>query len=229
MPRYTITNFSRGEFGPQLYGRVDIPQYNAGAKELNNFIIQRYGGVAFRPGFRFVGEVDSVNDAFRLIPYQESIEQAYVLAFAGGGIFTPLADGGIVTDDDLKITAITKAANAQITAAHHALSATNRIYLDGIVGMTEMNGRYTYVLAVIDANNFTVPINSTGFNTFVSSSGIVRAGAPPAPPSTRPPVSSTPQPPITSSPTPSVPDPDPTKGYYGPGTYYNRYLRTAIE
>lgn len=219
MPRYTITNFSRGEFGPQLYGRVDIPQYNAGAKELTNFIIQRYGGVAFRPGFRFVGEVDSANDEFKFIPFQQSIEQAYVLGFAGNGFFTPLADGGIIADEDLKITAITKAASAKITAANHSLNVTDRIYIDGIVGMTQMNGRHTYVLGVVDANNFTVPIDSTGFSTFVSSSGIVRAAPPPPPPTTPPPVSSTPQPPITTSPTPSEPSPDPTKSYYGPGTY----------
>src|SRR5437773_10533889 len=101
MPRQAITNFSRGEFAPELYGRVDIPQYNAGARELTNFIIQRYGGVSFRPGFRFVGEVDDIDWNYRYVPFQFSVDQAYVMVF-GDVQVRFLADGGMVAEDNQK-------------------------------------------------------------------------------------------------------------------------------
>ena len=75
---------------------------------------------------------------------------------------------------------ITKAANAQVTAAFHAYIVGDRIFFTGVTGMTQINGRTGTVVSVIDASNFTVNINSTAFSTFIASSGIVR-GAPPTP------------------------------------------------
>lgn len=217
MSRYTVTNFSRGEFGPQLFGRVDVPQYSAGAKELTNFIVQRYGGVAFRPGFRFVGEVDDKDVDNRFLPFQFSIDQAYVLLLEDS-FQRVLALGGFVTLDNLEITAITKAAHGQLTVAYHDLVVGDRLYLDGIAGMVELNNRFTTVHSVVDANNFTIEIDTTGYTTFVSSDGNTRTGAPAAPPAPESP---------PPDPTPSPPPPDVGGGggdigTGGPGTFFPR-------
>lgn len=215
MPRYTITNFSRGEFGPQLYGRVDVPQYNAGAKEITNFIIQRYGGVGFRPGFRFVGEVDDKTKKYRYIPFQFSIDQAYVMVL-GDAQLRLLASGGIVTETDLKVQGATKAAQCVLQIAFHDMVIGDRIYLDGITGMIELNGRFAKVVGVPDASHVTIDVNSTGFTTYTGSTGIIRSGAPtppPTPPAPPPAPPAAPPPPTTTSPTPST---TPSS----PGTYY---------
>ena len=210
-----LPNFSKGELAPLLWGRVDAPQYSAGLRRARNFIVQRYGGVSFRPGTRLVGKVDDPTQPVRLAAFQFSIDQAYVLVMGQGGM-RPVANGGFVLEDDLKITAITKAANAQVTAAFHGYAVGDRVYFANVVGMVEINGRFGKVLSVPTANTFTVDIDSTGFSTFVSSGGIVRTGSP-----TPPPV-----PPVVPPVVPATPPPD-TGGWGGtlpykppPGTDY---------
>jgi hypothetical protein len=201
MPRQSITNFSRGEFGPELYGRVDIPQYNAGAKELTNFIIQRYGGAAFRPGFRFVGEVDDAAGAYRYMPFQFSVEQAYVIVY-GDSAMRLLADGGMVTEDDLKIISATRANPIVVEVPFHDMIVGDRVYLDGNSGMEELNGRFAKVADVIDDNHIALSVDSTAFGNLTDSTGIVRTEAPAPPPDPEPappPPPPPPPPPITTA------------------------------
>jgi hypothetical protein len=209
MPRYTITNFSRGEFSPVLYGRVDIPQYSAGAKEITNFIIQRYGGVAFRPGFRFVGEVDDPAETYRYLPFVFSIDQAYVMVL-GDYRLRLLASGGYVAEDDLAIVSITYGATTIIQVPFHDMVVGDRIYIDG-TNVPALNGRFAEVLSVPDASHLEIDLNTSDlgcFGTFTTSTGITRTGAPTPPPAPDPP--------------PAVPPPDPdppttTSPNYGSG------------
>ena len=206
--RLPITNFSRGEFGPQLYGRVDLPQYGAGAKRLTNFVVQKYGGVRFRDGFRFIAPIDCGSSAgmdkmVRLVPFQYSIEQAYVLVL-GDYNMSLAAAGGMVLEDNLKITAVSVAGSVlTLTVAYHDYAVGECIYFSGIVGWEELNGRFAQVTAVPNANQFKINIaGAAGWGSFVSSDGITRTAAP-----TPPPVPETPPPPP-----PLPPDPPPTGG-----------------
>lgn len=207
MSTIPFTNFTKGEISPELQARIDTSQYEASAKKVRNFIIQRYGGLCFRPGFRFIGEVDDPDKTVRYIPFQYNIEQAYIMALEDERMRL-LTGGGFVIEDNLKITAITKEAQARVTAAFHDFDVGDRIYLNGIVGMTEMNGRSASVVAVHDANNFSIDVNSINFGTFVSSDGTARVGAPPAPP---------PDPPLPPTP-PPLPDPPDTAVGGGSGS-----------
>lgn len=199
MPMIPATNWSKGELAPELQARIDTAQYNAGAKKLRNFIIQKYGGASFRPGFRFVGEADSTTSSPRYVPFQFNIEQAYVMVL-DEGYMRLLAQGGQVIEDNLLITAITKAANAQVTAAFHAYVVGDKLFFYGVTGMTQINNRVGTVVSVIDANNFTVNIDTTAFSTFVSSSGTARGGAPAPTPTPTPPAAppALPAPPSTT-------------------------------
>jgi len=200
MARLAITNLSKGEFGPELFGRVDIPQYNAGVKEGRNFLIQRYGGMAFRPGFRFAGEVDDKDKLYRLTAFQYSIDQAYI-QLHGDAQTRFLADGGFVVEDDLKVQAATKAAEIVLQVDFHDYAVGERVWIDGIEGMEELNNRFATVVAVPDANHVTLDIDSTNFGTLTDSTGTVRVGAPTPPPDPEPPPPTPPdppEPPITS-------------------------------
>jgi len=201
MTALPFTNFTKGEISPELQARIDTSQYGAAAKKVRNFIIQRYGGLSFRPGFRFVGEVDDATKQVRYLPFQYNIEQAYIMALEDGNMRL-LTGGGFVIEQDLQITAISKDANAQITAAYHDYEVGDRLYLQGITGMVELNDRYVTVVSVLDADNFTIDVNTTSFSTFVSSTGDVRVGAPtpPDPPPPDPPAPpAQPDPPSTTT------------------------------
>jgi hypothetical protein len=202
-----FANFTKGEISPELQARIDTNQYGAGAKKVRNFIIQRYGGLSFRPGFRLVGEVDELDKNYKYVPFQYNLEQSYIMAMCDQDMRL-LTQGGYVLEENLQITAITKAVNAQITAAFHDYVVGDRIYLDGITGMVELNGRTARVLTTPTDDTFTIDIDTTNFSTFVSSTGTVRVGAPP------PVVSPTPPTP----PTPPPADP-PVAGGGGSGSY----------
>ena len=63
------------------------------------------------------------------------------------------------------ITAATNAANCQITSNGHTLSNGDIVTISGVTGMTELNGN-TYTIAVVDANNFTLGVNSLAFGVY---------------------------------------------------------------
>lgn len=196
--RIAQSNFSKGEIAPELLGRFDVPTYQAALARARNVCILKYGGITKRPGTRVIGEVYDDSLPLRLIPFQFSLEQAYALEF-GHTYMRPMALGGFILEENLKITAITKAAQAQVTIAYHAYEVGDEVFFTGITGMVEMNGRVGRVVSVQDDNNFTVDISSIGFTTFIDSTGTVRVGAPDPPPDPPdvPPPPEDPEPPDT--------------------------------
>lgn len=221
MPRLAITNFSKGEFGPELYGRVDIPQYSSGVKDGLNFLIQRYGGALFRPGFRFAGEVDDKDKTYRLSAFQYSIDQAYILLH-GDEQTRFLAEGGFVVEEDLEIQSATLAAAIIIEVPFHEYVVGDRVWIDGITGMEELNNRFATVTGVPDASHVELDVDSTAFGALTASTGITRVGAPVAPPAPEAPPAVPPDPPeIVVTAPPGV---DLGGGSYGsgPGNWRDR-------
>lgn len=182
MIRFGKYNYSKGELHPEVIARVDVGSYQAGVKRARNVVIKKYGGLTLRPGTRMVSEVKDDTGGNDLIPFQYSIDLPYVLEM-GQGYMRPLAKGGAVVEEDLSITAITQAAQAQVTAAFHDYEVGEDIYFTNIQGMEEINEMIGQVTSVVDVNNFKVNIDTTNFTAFTgTSSGIVRTSAPPAPP-----------------------------------------------
>jgi len=66
------------------------------------------------------------------------------------------------------ITAITKANPAVVTAGSHAFANGDRVFISGVSGMTEVNGK-TYTVANVTGTTFELEgIDSTGFTTYTS-------------------------------------------------------------
>lgn len=75
------SNFSAGEFSPLLMGRVDVDRYKAAVETCLNFIPLAQGPLTRRPGTKFVAEVKDSADATRLVRFEFSTTQAYILEF----------------------------------------------------------------------------------------------------------------------------------------------------
>ena len=76
------SNFTIGEIDPLLRGRVDIEQYYSSVEKAKNVIFEPQGGFSRRPGLKFVGDYTSslnVTDGIRLIPFEYSTGQTYLL------------------------------------------------------------------------------------------------------------------------------------------------------
>lgn len=82
MPALVIQpSFAAGELSPALYGRVDLQKYSVGLSKCRNAYVQQYGGVSNRPGTLYIEETKYADKKARLIPFQYSTEQTYVLEF----------------------------------------------------------------------------------------------------------------------------------------------------
>lgn len=81
-PIHTIqASFSGGEFAPSLYARVDLQKYAIGAKTMLNFYSHPHGGASNRPGTRFVAKAKYSNKAARVISFEFSNSQTYIIEF----------------------------------------------------------------------------------------------------------------------------------------------------
>jgi hypothetical protein len=88
MPRTTLalTSFVSGEFSAKMDGRTDFEKYSSGTKTLENFLVHPQGAATRRVGTQFIGEVKSSAAKTRLIPFEFSTTQTYVLEFGNNYI-----------------------------------------------------------------------------------------------------------------------------------------------
>lgn len=91
--------------------------------------------------------------------------------------FARLADPFPTAWDATKVvTAITQATTAQVTVAGHGYVNNDRVLFAGVTGMTQING-YTASVTVVDANNFTIDINTTAFTAYAGAGTVARVSA----------------------------------------------------
>jgi hypothetical protein len=87
------SSFANGEVSFDMWGRDDYAKYFVSAKTMENFIPLPYGGAQNRPGTMFVAEVKDSSKKVKLLPFQFSVEQAYIIE-AGENYFRYYKDGG---------------------------------------------------------------------------------------------------------------------------------------
>ncbi len=75
------TNFTAGELDPALEGQFLWESYYAGCRRLENFLVQRTGGVTRRGGTRLVAPVGDADHPVILVKFVWSAGQCYVLEF----------------------------------------------------------------------------------------------------------------------------------------------------
>ena len=93
MPSTIQRSFAGGEIAPALYGRADQIKYQTGLQICRNFLVMRHGGVANRPGTRFVTEVKDSTKAVRLVKFVFNTSQTYVLEF--GDLYMRVIKNGV--------------------------------------------------------------------------------------------------------------------------------------
>jgi hypothetical protein len=172
------TNFTAGELSEDLFGRVDITKYNNGAATLENFIVQPHGGITRRSGTRFVKEIKTSSAKTRLVSFEFSTTQAYIIEF--GNLYIRFyKDQGSILEANKTISGATQANPCVVTATSHGYDNGDEIYIASVVGMTELNGKYykiknkttnTFELTDIDDTN----INSSSFTAYGSAGTAAR-------------------------------------------------------
>jgi len=146
-------NFSNGELSPSVWGRVDRPFYKNGLEICKNFIPKMTGSMMFRPGTEFSLHTRLNQSAFGA-PFRFNIEQSYSLEFTDYKLRIH-HDGGVILEDSLTLTDITQADPGVFTIASHGLSDGDEVYIDEVVGPTELNRRF-FLVVYIDADTFSL-------------------------------------------------------------------------
>ena len=119
---YAFTNFTAGELSPRLDGRTDVNKYFNGCSRLENFVIHPHGGASRRPGTKYIASVKTAGAATRLIPFEFSVTQTYVLEF-GNNYFRIFKDGGQVTSGGSATEVATPYGTADLAAIKFTQSA----------------------------------------------------------------------------------------------------------
>ena len=174
MARTTIafTNFTAGELSPRLDGRTDLSKYFNGCKTLENMVVHPHGAATRRPGTKFIHEVKTSSAQTRLIPFEFSTTQTYIMEF-GNQYIRFYKDNGIITESNKTISGATQANPGVITATSHGYSNGDHVIITGVVGMTELNGKTfkvankttnTFEIQDVDGNN----VNTTGYTAYGS-------------------------------------------------------------
>lgn len=164
-------SFNSGEWAPSLFARVDLQKYRSGCALASNFYIDYRGGLSTRMGTQYVLQAYKSATAVRIVGFQPGFTLGYILEF-GQNYLRFYYQGSPILESSFAITAATQANPAVLTITGNNYNTGDWIYVTGVVGMTQLNGRYFQVtvsgasVTLADLNG--VPINSTAFTAYTS-------------------------------------------------------------
>lgn len=115
-------SFSAGEVSPATYARVDLGRYYTALKTCRNYQVLPEGGAQNRSGTRFIVETKNSAAKSRLIPFQYSTEQTYVLEF-GNLYIRFISMGGQVVSGGSPYEIVSPYTAAQLSALKFTQSA----------------------------------------------------------------------------------------------------------
>lgn len=145
-------SLSGGELSPGMRGRVDLARYAVSVGKARNMITKPTGGAAKRPGTIMRGRTKFADRPTRLIPFVYSTEVKYLVE-AGDGYMRFWVGGSLLTDLQADITDIADSSPAVVTAPEHGLVDGDQVVIQGVSGMTRVNGR-TFEVSGATADTF---------------------------------------------------------------------------
>lgn len=164
-------DFKSGILTEKIIGRQDLKILKSGLLQGHNTITQVQGGQEFRPGFLHVC-LTRRNLPATMWPFVFNDDQAFVLGFTDY-YMRFYAQEGVITETAKTITGITQASPGVITIVGHGYSTGDEVYIEGVGGMTELNGAF-YLVVRINNDTFSLTdldgnaINTGAFTAFTS-------------------------------------------------------------
>lgn len=167
-------SFNSGEFSPLLLGRTSLAAYPYALKTCINYRPLIQGPITRRCGTVFAAEVKDSTKATRVVRFEFSTEQAYILEF-GDLYMRVYRDRGRVTLTPQSVTGITQANPAVVTYSGADTYANgDQVVLTQVSGMTQVNNReFTVANVNVGANTFELSgVDSTGYDAYTSGGSI---------------------------------------------------------
>lgn len=164
-------NFAGGEASPRARGRYDVELFRSSLEHMRNFIAEIQGPARFRNGTRYANHTKG-NNAAVLIPFEFEDQNSFVLEYTDQAIRFYKDEAPVVESIGSTITGAT-AANPVVLTAANSYTAGDEVYISGVAGMTELNGKYFLVSNPTGANFELqdidgVDIDGTAFSAYTS-------------------------------------------------------------
>jgi hypothetical protein len=117
-----LNAFNAGEWSPLLDGRQDLSKYAIALRRMRNFFPKVQGPAVRRPGTRFVSAVKDDGKAARLLPFEFSVEQAYIIE-AGDAYFRFYRNNGLIEDGGAPVEIVSPYEEAHLPKLRFVQSA----------------------------------------------------------------------------------------------------------
>ena len=149
MVKLIQASFAGGEVSAEVAARLDLAKRATAVERAENFTARVEGSLESRPGQKFVARAKT--NGVRLVPFEFNTEQTFIVELSDQ-IARFHAQGGQIVEAAKTITGVT---STTITSTSHGYANGDEVYLTGIGGITNLNGRNVLV-AGATTNTFTV-------------------------------------------------------------------------
>lgn len=113
-------SFNNGEISPLLYDRVDYNKFTSSVKSGKNMFVHPQGGMSNRAGTRMLGQ--SKDEYVRLIPFEFSNTETYMIGFGNGYCRFYTTNGQVVTEDGLPYEIVSPFSTADLDKIRYVQS-----------------------------------------------------------------------------------------------------------
>lgn len=167
-------SFAGGEVSVAVGARVDLAKRQVAVERAENFIPTFTGAMRSRPGQKFIARCKPTAGNHRIIEFEFNDTQTFVIELGHEYIRFHTQGAQVLDSSSVKtITNATQANPVVVTSASHGLSNGDEVYITGVAGMTELNGR-SFLVASATTNTFALQdlngdnVNGSGYTAYSS-------------------------------------------------------------
>jgi hypothetical protein len=80
----SLVSFTTGQVSPRLEARTQFAKYKSACRTIENMFVRTQGPVSRRPGTAYIAEANDPDLSVRLISFEYSTDDSYVLALENG-------------------------------------------------------------------------------------------------------------------------------------------------
>ena len=160
-------SFGGGIISPAAFARIDLQKFSSSVRTMDDFFVHAEGGTSNRAGLQFIKETKDSTAVSRLITFEFNEEQAYPLEF-GDQYMRPYQNSGSILETAQTIISASQANPVNVGITAHPFNDGDQVFIIGVVGMTELNGKYfTVDNSTINAFDL-LGVDGTGYAAWTS-------------------------------------------------------------
>lgn len=149
-------SFASGEISQQIAARTDLTKYHTGAALLRNFLVDYRGGAMNRSGSRHIGFAKATTYIPRLVRFQFSTIQGYMLEI-GHYYMRVIMNGGYVLEGTKAITGYSS--GVVTTGSAHGYSTGDLVYITAFDNFGAYNSNL-YEITVLSSTTFSISMQN---------------------------------------------------------------------